>query len=252
MKTVNKTLPRIAVLLMAATALSACGVGQRIADIGKPPDITPITNPNEVEGYQPVRLPMPAPQIAETQPNSLWQMGSRAFFQDQRAKDIGDILTVVIAIDDSATLSNETTRSRSSGEDASASSLLGYEQQLTRVLPEGLDPTSLIDLESDSSSSGSGEIEREEDIQLRVAAIVTQSLPNGNLAIYGRQEVRVNFERRDLEIAGVIRPEDITATNTITYDQIAEARISYGGRGQITDLQQPRYGQQLYDIIFPF
>lgn len=243
---------RWAALFAGATALAGCGVGDRIADIGKPPDMTPIENPIDAANYQPVRLPMPAPQTAETQPNSLWQMGSRAFFQDQRAKDIGDILTVVIAIDDSARLSNETSRSRSNGEDASASSILGYETQLSRILPEAIDPTNLIDAESTSNSNGAGEIGREEEIQLRVAAIVTQLLPNGNMAIYGRQEVRVNFERRDLEIAGVIRPEDITATNTITYDQIAEARISYGGRGQITDVQQPRYGQQLYDIIFPF
>ena len=82
--------------------------------------------------------------------------------------------------------------------------------------------------------------------------MITEVLPNGNLAIFGRQEVQVNFERRDLVVAGVIRPEDITSGNTIAYEQIAEARVSYGGQGQITDFQQPRYGQQLYDIVFPF
>ncbi|HSG34236.1 MAG TPA: flagellar basal body L-ring protein FlgH, partial [Sphingomonadaceae bacterium] len=111
---------------------------------------------------------------------------------------------------------------------------------------------SLIDLSSNSNSQGSGSVNRDEEIKLRVAALVTQVLPNGNLVIAGRQEVRVNYEVRDLQIAGLIRPEDITSTNTIKYDQIAEARIAYGGRGQISDVQQPRYGQQVFDIIWPF
>jgi flagellar L-ring protein FlgH len=81
---------------------------------------------------------------------------------------------------------------------------------------------------------------------------VTQVLPNGNLVVQGRQELRVNFEVRELQITGVIRQQDISSTNTVSYTKLAEARISYGGRGQLTDVQQPRYGQQLLDIIAPF
>lgn len=243
-----------AAVLAAALALSlaACGTAGRIAAIGSPPALTPIENPAADPDYLPVRMPMPAPQIAEGHANSLWQPGSRAFFRDQRAGGVGDILTVEIAIDDSASIDNQTQRSRSSSEDAGIDAFLGYEAALDAVLPTAIDNESLIGFGSNTANSGSGSIARGENIELRLAAIVMQVLPNGNLAIYGRQEVRVNHEVRDLEIAGVIRPEDITSTNTISYDKIAEARISYGGRGHISDVQQPRYGQQLYDIIFPF
>ena len=184
--------------------------------------------------------------------NSLWASHRQTFFKDQRANNVGDILTVVIDIDDEAELENESERSRDGSENFGLNSLLGIETQLTKVLPEGVIGSELVDTDSSSSSSGSGSIEREEEVRMTLAATVTQLLPNGNMLIQGRQEVRVNFEKRVLELAGVIRPEDITVDNSISYDQIAEARISYGGKGQITDVQQPRYGQQVYDILFPF
>ncbi|MEM1156568.1 MAG: flagellar basal body L-ring protein FlgH [Pseudomonadota bacterium] len=235
-----------------AIGISACGVPQRLSDVGRAPELAPITDPQQVAGYQPVSLPMPNPETVVYQPNSLWRSGARAFFRDQRAKQVGDILTVVINIEDEATLDNTTNRSRTNNEDADLNSLLGYEASLNDILPEAVVPGDLINLGSTSNSSGSGSIEREEEISLRVAALITQVLPNGNLVIEGRQQVRVNFELRELQVAGVIRPEDITSANQITYDQIAEARLSYGGRGHITDVQQPRYGQQVYDILFPF
>ena len=239
-------------ILAAALLVGACGAGERIANIGRPPPLSPIVSPTEAPGYTPVSMPMPAPRVAENQPNSLWQAGSRAFFRDQRAGVVGDILTVVIEIDDSAEFSNDTSRSRGSNEDATIPYFLGFEQRLDRWLTDDVDNTNLTEFGSTSSSTGSGSTAREEQLELMIAATITQVLPNGNLVIYGRQEVRVNFEARDLEIAGVVRPEDISSRNTVGYEQIAEARISYGGRGQITDVQQPRYGQQLYDIVFPF
>ncbi|CAN0570735.1 unnamed protein product, partial [Laminaria digitata] len=154
--------------------------------------------------------------------------------------------------DDAATINNSTTRARSGTEDASLNAFLGYETSLNRILPEAINPGNLLDTDSSSGSTGAGTISRDEAIRLRIAAVVTQVLPNGNMAIFGRQEFRVNFEARQLQVAGVIRSEDVSSTNTISYDQIAEARVSYGGRGQISDLQQPRYGQQVLDIIFPF
>jgi flagellar L-ring protein precursor FlgH len=223
--------------LVALLAVSGCDMADRLANVGSEPELSVITNP----GAGPNR-----------HPNSLWRPGSRAFFKDQRASQVGDILTVVIDIDDNATISNTTQRTRDNSEDASAGNFLGFESQLDRIFPDAIDPNSLIDLDSDSLSQGAGSVDRDEAINLRIAGLVTQVLPNGNYVIAGRQEVRVNFEVRELLVAGIIRPEDLTSQNTINYDQIAEARISYGGRGQITDVQQPRYGQQVYDIIWPF
>ena len=239
-------------LLVAAVALSGCGAASRIANIGKAPDLAPIEQRPIRPQARSIAVPMPTPEDASKQPNSLWRTGARAFFKDQRASDIGDILTVMIEINDEADIENSTTRSRSNAEDADVTNFLGFEGQLANILPDGINPASLTSFGSNSSTAGSGEVGRSEDISLTVAAIVTQVLPNGNLVIEARQEVRVNFEVRELLVAGIVRPEDIASDNTIQHSQIAEARVSYGGRGQITDLQQPRYGQQLYDIIFPF
>ncbi|MCZ4280495.1 flagellar basal body L-ring protein FlgH [Kiloniella laminariae] len=243
------TLGKGAVAVLIGLSLTACNALSRISQIGEEPKLSKIENPAPP---QPISLPMPAPQVAERQPNSLWRPGSRAFLKDQRADQIGDLLTVVIQIADEAKVSNTTERTRASAEGAGLSSFLGYETELGRVFNDNLNPASLVDADSSSSSKGVGSVDRNESIKLRVAALVTQVMPNGNLIISGRQEVRVNYEVRELLVSGMIRPEDITSTNTISYDQIAEARIAYGGRGQLSDVQQPRYGQQLYDIIFPF
>ncbi len=208
--------------------------------------LEPILENREMSQVLPLKTKRPRA------PNSLWRHGARAFFKDQRASQIGDLLTVTISISDSAKINNKTSRSRTNNEDASANALLGYETSLSRVLPETVNAGNLLDIDSTSKNEGEGSINRDETIDLKLAAIVTQKLPNGNFVILGRQEVRVNFEVRQLQIAGVVRPEDIAADNTISYEKIAEARISYGGKGHISDVQQPRYGNQVLDVIFPF
>ncbi len=243
---------RLPVILTLAIALSGCNALSRLANVGSEPPLTTIQNPTLQASYRPVSMPMPAPKPMERNANSLWRTGARAFFKDQRAADVGDILTVIVDLDDEATLNNATTRARTANEDASLNAFLGYESSLSRLLPEAIRPGNLLDIDSQTDSTGSGQIARDEDIELKIAAVISQVLPNGNLVIHGRQEFRVNFEARELQIAGIIRPEDISSTNTIVYEKIAEARISYGGRGQISDLQQPRYGQQVIDILFPF
>jgi flagellar L-ring protein precursor FlgH len=239
-------------LILAGLSLGACSAADRIANIGKPPAMTKIENPVMEKNYQPVSLPMPAPRNALQQNNSLWASDRQTFFKDQRANDIGDIITVLIKIDDQAKLDNTTERSRDSNETASLPALLGYEQSLNRYLPQAIDNTNLADIRSDSNHTGDASIDREEQIEVQLAALITQILPNGNMVIHGKQEVVVNYEKRLLAIDGVIRPQDISIKNTISYEQIAEARIAYGGEGQLMDVQQPRYGQQLYDIVFPF
>lgn len=242
------------VLCSALITLGACsGTMQRLQSVGNPPPLTPLQGEKAgVPQATQVNLPMPAVQPYTTQPNSLWRTGSRAFFKDQRATKIGDILTVNINVTDSATVDNKTTRSRTAKEGASANALLGYEKSLGKVLPEAVDPKNLLETDSSTKNEGAGSVNRKEAINTTVAAIITQILPNGNFVIQGRQEVRINFEIREIMISGVVRPEDITNQNTIQHTQIAEARISYGGRGQLTDVQQARYGQQLFDIIAPF
>jgi len=243
---------RVLAAAAMVTALSGCNLFSRLSEVGSEPSLTSIRNPATLHGNQPVQMPMPAPVEAVHHPNSLWRPGSRAFFKDQRANQVGDILTVNIEIDDSASLNNSTTRSRDAGESAALSAFLGYESLLSDIFPDAVNPDNLVNLDSDSNSTGTGAVQRQEDIEFDLAAIVTQVLPNGNLVIGGRQEVRVNYEVRQIQVAGIVRPEDIRSNNTIPFEKVAEARIAYGGRGQLSDLQQPRYGQQIFDILWPF
>lgn len=245
-------LSRLVVIGCLSASLSACNIVSRLADVGQAPKLATIDNPTQLKTYRPVTMPMPTPEPPTHSANSLWRSGARAFFKDQRASRVGDLVTVNVVIEDEASLSNTTARSRDAAEDAQATTLLGIETRFGEVFPEAIDPTSLVDLGSESSHTGAGSVDRNETVKVKLAAVITQVLPNGNLVISGRQEVRVNFEVRELTITGIVRPEDISATNTVSHEQIAEARVSYGGRGQISDVQQPRYGQQLFDIIFPF
>jgi len=241
---------KTAAILILAGSLGACSTMDRLANVGQAPVLTTIQDPTTMSGYQPVRMPMPEP-IADTyQPNSLYRTSAKGFFKDERAHRIGDILTVIVTIDDSAQISNQTQRQRSSTNSAGMGGIFGA--AVNGISGGSFDPSAAIDLSSGVRDSGNGSVNRQESLETSVAAVVTQVLPNGNLVIEGRQEVRVNFEVRDLIVAGIVRPSDIQANNTIPSSKIAEARISYGGRGQITDVQQPRYGQQVLDAILPF
>jgi len=239
-------------LLTAVASLCGCTMVRDLRNVGRPPPLSPIVNPTATHGYEPVSMPMPAPSSDPTETNSLWRTGAKAFFRDQRASKVGDILTVEISIADSAKIDNQTQKSRVGTEKMGLTNLFGLENPIAKALPGVTDPSSLVDTNSDSETNGKGQIQRDETINTTIAAIVTQILPNGNLVISGKQEVRVNNEVREMDIAGIVRPEDISNTNTINQTQIAEARIAYGGRGDITRIQQPRYGQQVLDIVSPF
>jgi flagellar L-ring protein precursor FlgH len=241
---------RLGAATLAMSLLAGCGAADRFAAIGAPPYLSAIDNPTTQAGYRPVHMPMPDPQPAAYNPNSLWRAGSRAFFKDQRAHQVGDILTVKVRIADKAEIDNETTRERKSQEDAGVSDLLGL-KKLPLFKKVGV-PSTLIGADATSISEGKGSVNRSEDLQTNIAAVVTQVLPNGNLVIEGRQEIRVNFELRELVVGGIVRPEDVESDNTLESTKIAQARIAYGGRGHITDVQQPRYGQQVLDIVLPW
>jgi len=240
-------------LVLALLLLGGCAnTVERIENVGRPPPLSPIDDPTRRAGYHPISLPMPVEEPVVYQPNSLWRQGARTFFKDQRARRVGDVLTVEVTIADQARLSNETQRSRANEEGLGVGGFFGLENRLDKILPGAVDEDNLVDLESGTSNRGRGNVARNEEITVNVAAVIVQVLPNGNLVLQGRQEVRVNFELRELQVAGVIRPEDISPHNTVKHDQIAELRVAYGGRGQITDVQQPRYGAQVLDVILPF
>lgn len=243
---------RVPALIFALSFLAGCNALDRLSQVGSEPGLSPVGKHIERASRQPVTMPMPAPKAEVYQANSLWRQGARGFFKDQRARSVGDVLTVNVTISDEASLENESSRSRTNSEDLGLDSILGIENQFGRFLSGNPAPGSLVDMDSSVSNLGRGNVTRNEEVKLNVAAVVVQALPNGNLVIHGRQEVRVNYEVRELYVAGVVRPEDITPDNMISHDQIAELRVAYGGRGQLTDVQQPRYGSQVLDVILPF
>ena len=240
------------VVVLSMVAVAGCGNLQRLSEVGRPPGMTQPGDPTQEEGYRPLSMPMPAAQTAVPQANSLWRSGSRAFFKDQRAAQVGDILTVMVNIADTATLKNATTASRKGNESLGLPNLLGLETTAIPRLLTGANLDSLVGLTSAGGNTGTGEMKRDETVTLKLAGVVTQVLPNGNLVVAARQEVRVNAELRELAVSGVIRPQDIGSDNTVRHDRMAEARIAYGGRGQLSDKQTPRWGQQVLDIVLPF
>jgi flagellar L-ring protein FlgH len=247
---VYQRLALVAVLAALACAGGGCSAINRLSQIGEQPKLTSIDNPTTQPGYKPVSMPMPKPETVSYSPNSLWRNGSRAFFKDQRAHQVGDILTVTVNFTDQAKVGNETQRDRTSKEDSGVTDFIGSKtlgQQAQKLLPGRF-----LTADGTSQFDGKGSVQRQESLQTNVAAVVTQVLPNGNLVVEGKQEIRVNFEVRELIVAGIVRPEDIQSDNTIDSTKIAQARISYGGRGQIMDVQQPPYGQQVMDILLPF
>ena len=224
----------------------------RLDEVGKAPDFTPVRDSGEYHAMMSQPLPVSLDPVRAVDNASLWTQNRASLLGDRRAMQQGDILTVVIEIDDKAEISNTTSRTRSGSENLGISDFFGIPERVNTRLPEGATLDSAVATNSSSASSGDGSVKRNEKLTLRIAATITGVLPNGVLQIVGHQEVRVNFEMRELLVSGYVRPEDIARQNEITYDKIASARISYGGRGQITDVQQPRYGQQVADIILPF
>jgi flagellar L-ring protein precursor FlgH len=241
---------RLLLLTGLALLLGGCdATWQRLGDGAGPPKMTASADPTKDPKYRPMTLPMPLAQPAPLIGNSLWHTGSRAFFPDQRAAHVGDIVTVTVNITDNADVKNASQATRTANESMAVPNLLGLEN-VRHILPKNGGP--MVTTNSNNANNGTAEIKRGETIALSVAGVITQVLPNGNFVVVARQEVRVNSELRELEVSGVVRPQDIASDNTVQHDRMAEARISYGGRGQLTDVQTPRYGQQIMDILLPF
>jgi flagellar L-ring protein FlgH len=262
---------RAAIIALAAASASCASAGDRALGLAHeaaaapgaayaaarraaaPPHLAPVGTPAALTGGAEGSMPQPeAVAYQSGAPNSLWRAGERSFFDDQRASRIGDILRVDIEISDKAELSNSSNRSRSASTSAGVDNFFGLQAGLGSLFGAEFDPSNLVSATGESDQTGQGAINREEKIELTVAAVIVDVLPNGNLVIAGRQQVGINAELRELTVSGVIRPQDITSDNTIRHDQIAEARISYGGRGQISAVQRPSWGQRAADAITPW
>jgi flagellar L-ring protein precursor FlgH len=241
---------RCALLSSVAVLSTGCSSLDRLKQIGEQPPLSPVDNPTAKPGYKPVQMPMPMAQPATYNPNSLWRNGSRAFFKDQRAHHVGDILTVKVNINDTAQFQDQTQITHTATEDSGITNFIG-ENTIPNPAKAVL-PGRLLTADSNTQSNANGSINRQDQLLTNVAAVVTQVLPNGNMVIEGKQEIRLNSEVRELIVAGVARPEDIDSDNTIDLPKIAEARVAYGGRGELTNIQQERYGQQALDVLLPF
>ncbi|MBY0355615.1 MAG: flagellar basal body L-ring protein FlgH [Rickettsiales bacterium] len=246
----QKLLYRALFLLATGTLLSSCAATlDKLEEVGSPPDHTIVENPTQKIGYQPMTWPAPDPEPPSRQySNSLWQPGARAFFRDQRASRVGDILRVRVEIDDEAQLVSNFQRQRRSGESVEAPAVFGLENDI----PFGADPNQLLDITANTNSNTIGRLNRQDKVETQVSAVILQLLANGNYVIEGTQEVRVNNDIRELKVGGIVRPQDIDSTNTVDSSQIAEARITYGGRGVLTRGTQQRWGTEVLDILSPF
>jgi flagellar L-ring protein FlgH len=248
-------------IILMATSMAIVGCSS-VQEAINGPQLAPMGLPSSVVLQdQYVLNPQSSLRIAEphmSEPrtaasaNTLWRIGARDFFNDQRAKRVGDILTVQISIDDSATTANATDRARENKSQATAPTFFGLESSLGKILPGGYNPASPTASSGSLSFAGSGSTKRSEKVNLTIAAMVTGVLPNGNLVIQGRQEVKTNNELRELTVAGLVRPEDISSANTIKHTQLAEARISYGGRGDISRTQKTPPAQAIIEQFSPF
>jgi len=239
-------------IVLTLTALSALSLGacSTAVEAVRGPELAPIGYPAALVPVQQQYLP--APESRPASANSLWRTGARTFFGDQRARYVGDIVTVRIDIDDSAQTQNSTQRARTNDASGGVTNFFGLENSLGQAFPGGFDPANMVGVQGQANASGSGSVNRSERVSLTIAAVVTDVLPNGNLIIQGRQEVRTNREVRELTVAGIVRPQDISSANSIDHTQIAEARISYGGRGDISRMQATPAAQSLVERFSPF
>jgi flagellar L-ring protein precursor FlgH len=238
-------------LTLLILPLTACA---SVKDAVTAPKLAPMSYPAALVPTEPLSISYTArgPSSMPASANSLWRAGARTFFNDQRAGRVGDILTVLITIDDSTQTSNTTQSSRASTAKAGIGNFFGLESSLGKLFPQGFDPANAINTNSGLTNAGAGAVSRKEKISITVAAVVTQVLPNGNLVISGNQEVQTDNDIRHVGVDGIVRPEDITSANTINHTQIASARIEISGRGDQSRVQKTPAGQALIEKFSPF
>ncbi len=258
-----------ALIILIPLTLPGCNLAERFSTIGEPPQLTQIKDPRDVPGYEPVHLPMPdATKLAERSSNSLWQTGSRAFFKDQRACKVGDVLTLEVNIDRKQNMQMspdiEQTNSMATTVTEVMGQALPIQRRIARLLPgkqnndamnlstSGVKPGTWASTSSNPIHKATATYDVQDKMQFNMAAIIIQILPNGNMVVQGREEVRLVNELREIEIKGIVRREDISSNNTVASQKIAQLRISYGGRGDLSDAQSAPWGQQYLNKLLPF
>lgn len=253
----QKIFPNIATSCLCACFLSGC-LAEKLSEVGTGPQISQIQNPTLTENYAPVSMPMPQPSKPQHNINSLWQIGSKAFFKDQRAGKIGDIVTVIVQINNKESTTYTPNITKNTKTDTGISSFLGLQHQMKNALPNkfgnDLEQTKNKWLKSDSHSfhKGSGKYDLEDHMQFKISATICQVLPNGNLVIQGITEMKLMNEVREIQLRGIIRRSDIQSDNSISSDKIAELRVVYAGRGDITDAGNKPWGVQVVEKVMPF
>ena len=244
--------------LFSMMCLTGCNLAEKLSTIGEAPELSQIQDPTQIKGYQPITMPMPTAYAVKSERNpSLWETGARAFFKDQRAGKVGDVMTVVVSIDQSESIEMTPSINRNNKSTVNVPSALGFERKAEKFFPKkqnnGIDATSKwLDVNSNPSLSGSAKYNVSDKINFKIAATVIQVLPNGNMVVHGRQEIRLVNEVREVQVKGIVRREDVSASNVINWDKISELRISYGGRGELTDMQAFPWGQQIMNKVLPF
>jgi len=242
---------RAALLCAVALLLGGCSdFLTRLSEVGGPPKLSPTADPTKDPSWHPVSLPMPPVPPVHAAADSLWRPGGREFFKDQRAHTVGDVLTIVINVNDVANEMNNTSVTRNANDGMGMPNMFGLEKSIPHAIQAN--PASLVATNSANANVTLGQIQRNEQVTTSLAGVITQMLPNGNMVVVARQQMRVNGEMRELVVTGIVRPEDIASDNTVLHNRLAEARIIYGGRGTLSDQQMPRYGQQLLDVLLPF
>jgi len=237
-----------------AALLSACSIVDRVGEVGSPPAIAPIENVANPPSIKSIVYPIQIEPEVRPTANSLWRPGSKTFLKDQRAARVGDVLTADVSVADSAEIANETSRARSSSDALDLGAMFGYAKSIRSLLPgsPAFDPSKALSSSGAGQFKGSGAATRKETVRFKIAVVVVDQLRNGNFVISGKQELRINNELREIQVAGIVRPQDIDPDNVISSEKMAEARITYGGRGVLSDYQQPPFGAQILEIIRPF
>jgi flagellar L-ring protein precursor FlgH len=229
----------VKMILSLLTVVLVCGCAQH------------KTSPTYTQPLPEVRPEDMAPLKQPVTTGSLWTDSRGDLFSDNKARNLGDILTVVIVEEARASKKATTETDRKSSASADITKFLGLETKIADIFKNS-DAKNLISTNYENDFEGSGTTTRKEDLVATLTTQVVGVFPNGNLGIAGKKKVTVNNEDQYILLTGIVRPMDITADNLIDSKYILDAEISYTGKGVISDRQKPGWMTRLLDHVWPF